>query len=498
MIRIWAGVCLLAATGWGQGRGKWMAGDFHQHTYFTDGSHPLRVVNEKGRQFGLGWQTNSEHGGGSPRDGEGNFWDDAAKHPGLKVEGLERMARGHRVMWRWQSLRDFAFPAIAAIRKENPETILITGLEWNMPGHEHCSTAIAAADSRPMAEFEYRFDANDADVEGGLAQGWMGKQVVNNHAKAVAAAEWLQKNYPRQSYLVPAHPERGDNYKVEDFRDLNNAAPDVAIGFEGLPGHQKETPRGGYGPKSAGGGTYGGAGVFIAKIGGVWDALLGEGRRWWTFVSSDFHGEKGDFWPGEYAKTWVFVPDLDGDGKYTDVEVIAGLRSGNSFAVHGDLVDKLEFGARRGGTRAAMGGELVVKAGATVDLEIRYRSPGGALHHWDLIAGEVGERVAPGTEAYQQGTNPTARQIARFGGQQGRLETDGTRVLRYRVRGVKKSQYFRLRGTNLAPGTVNETDAEGNPLRDDLRQPSAEVSGEQVARQDLWVYSNPVFVRVQP
>jgi len=34
-----------------------------------------------------------------------------------------------------------------------------------------------------------------------------------------------------------------------------------------------------------------------AKVGGLWDSLLGEGRRFWAFVNSDFHSaaEDADF-----------------------------------------------------------------------------------------------------------------------------------------------------------------------------------------------------------
>ena len=63
--------------------------------------------------------------------------------------------------------------------------------------------------------------------------------------------------------------------------------------------------------------TYGGTGVYGAQIGGVWDALLGEGRNWWFFASSDWHnrGSFGpddrrtsqDFYPGEYQRTAVMV-----------------------------------------------------------------------------------------------------------------------------------------------------------------------------------------------
>ena len=81
------------------------------------------------------------------------------------------------------------------------------------------------------------------------------------------------------SWIVPAHPERAASYSINHFRDLNNAAPTVAFGFEGMPGHQKSNPRGSYGSGAVGGGTYGGAGIFIAKVGGLWDAMLGEGRH---------------------------------------------------------------------------------------------------------------------------------------------------------------------------------------------------------------------------
>ena len=68
---------------------------------------------------------------------------------------------------------------------------------------------------------------------------------------------------------------------------------------------------------SVGGTTYGGTGVYGAQIGGVWDALLGEGRNWWFFASSDWHNRgmfgpddrrsTQDFYPGEYQRDFVMV-----------------------------------------------------------------------------------------------------------------------------------------------------------------------------------------------
>ncbi len=104
--------------------------------------------------------------------------------------------------------------------------------------------------------------------------------------------------------------------------------------METQPGHGASDARGEYtirrntiGDVSTstrvGGTTYGGTGVYGAQIGGVWDALLGEGRNFWFFASSDWHnrGSFGpddrrttqDFYPGEYQRDYVMVRDTDGE-----------------------------------------------------------------------------------------------------------------------------------------------------------------------------------------
>jgi hypothetical protein len=88
-------------------------------------------------------------------------------------------------------------------------------------------------------------------------------------------------------------------------------------------------------------------------------------------------------------------------------------------------------------------------------------------------------------------------------------------TMSYKVSAGSNSQYFRLRGTNLPPGTPNETDANGNPLLDDTTTGNTiecksascpshlntdgvkKYSGYDVAAwADLWFYSNPVFVEI--
>jgi hypothetical protein len=63
---------------------------------------------------------------------------------------------------------------------------------------------------------------------------------------------------------------------------------------------------------------------------------------------------------------------------------------------------------------------------------------------------------------------------------------------------VTQDFYVRLRGTNLAPNTPHESDAQGNPLPDRLATESLKVDEAEEAWRDLWFYSNPIFIRVQP
>ncbi len=123
---------------------------------------------------------------------------------------------------------------------------------------------------------------------------------------------------------------------------------------------------------SVGGTTYGGTGVYGAQLGGVWDALLGEGRNWWFFASSDWHnrGSFGpddrrttqDFYPGEYQRNYTLV--RNGSDKLRPQTIVDGLRTGNSFATSGQIIDRLGFVAcvgtrhrRRSMRGGAAGGE---------------------------------------------------------------------------------------------------------------------------------------------
>jgi hypothetical protein len=544
------------AAGCTKQKAEWLSGDFHQHTLYTDGSTTFDFVMEKDNEFGLDWWANSEHGGSRNRDGEGVKWLDTTKYPVNPVLG-DNAASGN--MWRWQSLRDFVFPDILDARALYPDRKIFSGLEWNVPGHEHCSTAIVAKDASAISAFEFQFDKSDTDKSrtgevtpyGTLAK-QNGRDPLtqatkpvgsDRHADAIAACKWMEDQFKARTidngWIIFAHIERAGvfktgssdgGYNIEHFRDFNNAAPHVCFGFEGAPGHQVNDFRGlgntvtcADGTCTSGdfGGTYGGVGYYTAKVGGLWDTLLGEGRRWFNYANSDYHAHwtagGDDFYPGEYQKTYVHVVDKNRDGEQDLDEIADGLRSGNAYFVHGDLIDHLEFSAESRMNTASMGGTLNIKDWRwfrePLVLTIKFKSPASnncvadgtfvkdcpppIVDHIDLIAGKITGKIDPSSPDYTKATNETTKVIATFTADDWRTDGHGYNVITYRIKDLDDSMYFRLRGTNVPVNTLDETDEAGNPLPDALVTANQGINGAQEAWNDLWFYSNPIFVYVK-
>ncbi|MEO8064026.1 MAG: hypothetical protein ABI821_14920 [Pseudomonadota bacterium] len=494
------------------------------------------------------------------------------------------------------------------------------------------------------------------------------------HAKTVEAMKWMAQKYGDESYYVPAHLERagpfnpnGNNgFNIESLRDFNNAAPSVAFGFESQPGHGASDARGEYtvhrnnfggtigNVDSVGGTTWGGTGVYAGKIGGVWDALLGEGRNWWFFASSDWHNRgmfgpddrrsSQDFYPGEYQRTAVMVRTKEDKGNHgrghffdshdkgrknkvlTPDAIVDGLRSGNAWASSGQLVDRLAFvvcadtrvndaignllvegaallAAKQNTdvdlnwTCATLGEKLTIRPGQDVVVAVAVRDPSGAnyspytfanpsltqvgitqplnkpvLDHIDVIRGMVSGYKTPGAADYSGewprtwisnpdlatvpdgARNLSAAILKTFNQSNWHVERGDKqfKTMVFRIKDIAKSQYVRLRGSNLPASVPYETDADGNPLADlntnatavnptfaggadgvpagaNLRIP-CNVAGTNVpetaavytgtaidgcpahlpvvggqkmvaydvaAWSDLWFYSNPIFIEVK-
>jgi hypothetical protein len=522
--------------------GKYVTGDFHNHTTCTDGTISLKkLVDKSTNTFNLDWFVQSEHGGNGARNctlAEDPF-EPVAPALGLAVpptypSGGQPVASGkgpnqtwtatignaaikgdvsgtdaQRNMWRWQNIKEYSYPVLEKESRDRNKPIWI-GLEQNAPGHEHVSSTIldgqlpatGSGNATAMAQFEYCFDRSDTDKSRGAENQWdcavpgsannglldaAARKILvasgtgsgtAGHVKSVEGVKWMGAKFGSTSYYVPAHLERagafnpnGNNgFNIESLRDFNNAAPTVAFGFESMPGHQAEHDRGSYSTNAVGGGTYGGTGVYAAAVGGVWDALLGEGRNWFFFASSDYHNRgsfgpdqresTADFFPGEYTRDHVMV--RSGANKITPQLIVDGLRSGNSFVANGQLIDRLSFvvcaahpgivrRAQQGALEAAsanaaaknadvaingcatMGEKLVVRPGTDLIVSVVLRDPPGTsnspygfanpslkqvgitqplnapvLDHVDVIRGNVTGYVAPTDTAKYAGTIDTA------------------------------------------------------------------------------------------
>ena len=225
----------------------------------------------------------------------------------------------------------------------------------------------------------------------------------------------------------------------------------------------------------------GGFDQMTARLGGLWDSMLGEGRRWWITSTSDSHSNwrdgGSDFWPGEYSKTYVFAARTHDD-------VLDGLRGGRVFVTTGDLISELHVTAEQTGqtARAAIGGTLTVAPGSDVRVTIRVRDPRGENSHGDtptvsridLVTGDVTGRVTDRTSD----VNATTRVAARFTSAEWRWNGDYLEMS-HTVRGVRRPFYLRVRGT---AGTELE--------------PQPDPRGED-PWSDLWFYANPIFVEVR-
>ena len=505
----------------GKDEGQYFAGDFHQHTTYSGGEYSIGHVMQADNRYGLGWWSNSDHGGARELWGKVSGLDYGAKvtwqSAGIKLLGDEAKGEDAGFMWRWQSLKYYNFEDILLWRQVYPDKLILQAFEWNVPGHEHANISIISnqfdtinPNCDPVAQFEYMFDDDDLDTTGGLQFGWL-KSKASEKEKALEAARWLQQNYAERAYVIESHPDKSGKYTISDFRNFNNAAPDVFFGFDGMPGHQKNPVRGGYdlddaigitefsGKKGA---TFGGAGIFMSKTGGLWDALLSEGRRWWISASSDYHDDE-DFYPGEYQKTYTFMKK-----KNDPQALIDALRSGNTFISTGELVTSLNFrveGATMGETAETRNDKVKVEISVmdpdspNFNTYSNYTNP--KLDHVDLIAGKVTGIIPPGSPDYGTDSVSTTRVIARFDATGGITDSNGIISLKWNDNGnglkrmtfeseIASDMYFRLRGTNHPLNTPEELDGSGNPFPD--------IAGENSpakAFADLWFYSNPVFIK---
>ncbi|GAA0982924.1 hypothetical protein GCM10009555_053590 [Acrocarpospora macrocephala] len=439
----------------------WRAGDHHIHSEYSgefdtsvnppkfakgaDAVYPIVTNAIMAKHFGLTWAMCTDHGG-----------------PTHSKVNLEQ-----------------AYPDLLRSRILVPDVLQFWGMEFDTPAQDHHTLMIPhhSGEAQQLFELESRFAKNDP---------FPADPGRNTEAKMI---EFLTaaKGMGHKPLVIAHHAARSatglgvyGQDTPREFRNGNNLAPEIYVGFEGAPGHQAGPlnggARGGYGNHP----TYGGYDQMTARVGGLWDSLLGEGRRWWITATSDshVHWTRGgsDFWPGEYSKTYVLARQDYGD-------IMDGLRNGRIWVTTGDLITSLDLTASSQGRDAEMGETLTVsrRNRSDVDIEIRFRPLQGKnangdrpqVRRVDLIVGQV-----TGVNAnLDADTNPTTKVEARFGPRDWR-KSGQDYVIRHTLRNVETDLYARVRGTS--------TD-EAEPTADGLESPW----------EDLWFYSNPVFVQVR-
>ncbi|MGF1447139.1 MAG: hypothetical protein ACFBRM_13200 [Pikeienuella sp.] len=301
----------------------------------------------------------------------------------------------------------------------------------------------------------------------------------------------------------------------------------------------------------------------------MWDALLGEGRRFWNFSSSDWHNRDifGPFepqstldpWPGEYNRIYAYATDGNvnsGFNQNAADAIIAGMRTGNTYSTHGQIISDFFWAICQGDNCATLGETLVVDpAGEDLEYQMVVVDPAGTnfspytfnnpsllqigleepinapvLKHVDVILGQVTGLIEPEDEAFTTNVaNPTVALFDRLERGDFTIAEDGetltfTGPIPLEAAVDLGSFYVRARGTNMPVGTPNETDLNGNPLLDDFAslipctavnpEPGAfdpqfcpehlpvtadgtkYIDADVEAWADLWFYTSPIFITV--
>ncbi|MES2523538.1 MAG: fibronectin type III domain-containing protein [Gemmatimonadota bacterium] len=459
---------------------RWLAGDHHIHSEFSadypepapgstdapkpvlgaDGRYGIPLNARMARRFGLHWMVATDHGG--------------PNHSKLN--------------------HDHAYPELQHARRTVPEVVQFYGMEFDTPGADHSSMIVphSARERGTLLDIESRFSKRDAFPRDSARDSEPKMLEALRYMRGVETPPVVIANHPSRS--ATAVGKYGQDRPAE-LRDWNDAAPNVAIGMEGAPGHQAGAinkdgsidsagVRGGYRNSP----TLGGFDQMTARVGGFWDAMLGEGRRWWITSTSDSHSNwrdgGSDFWPGEYSKTYV-------NARHSHDALLAGLRAGRVFVTTGDLISELDITARvvRAGAAPTgipvpvpLGSEVAVATGSDVEVTIRVRDADAANHHGDtpavaridVIAGDVTGKANDRSNDH----NASTRVIGRF------TSTDWQRdgeiiTVRVTLRNVRGPSYLRVRGTSTAE-----------------LEPTPDPHGES-PWADLWFYSNAIFIRVR-
>ncbi|MGW5654919.1 histidinol-phosphatase [Streptomyces humi] len=505
------------ALGGADPRLAYLVGDHHVHSVYShDAKYTFTQQARAAAKYGLDWMVFNEHS---------NF---GHAHYGAKLEHAE----------------------ILKARAANPRQLIFQGLEWYIPAAEHCTVFAAPGphETDLLTQFELAYDGKLLGYTEGAAGA---ADTARNEAHAVKAIQWLAEQrrtgYVDDVLVIANHPLRlgiDSPHEMRNWRDAGrgggNEAAGIMIGMEGAPGAQGAAIPGWRGATSIRGEyenkpsaqswagypadaylTYGGFDWATATVGGLWDAMLSEGRLFTITTNSDNHrtvfdtwkngdwpaGQNfdntgklpdpvntgtpqpgSDFWPGEFSRTHVGVT------RYGYRAVMAGLRAGRVWVDHGHLLDGLEVRLKRDrdhGDGVTLGGRLRVRKGERITLNVtvttasRVNAQGilPQLAHVDVIRGAVRGPVADRDS--WQAPDTKVVQTKDVSGRK------GTYTLRVPITAGDESFYVRLRGSDGKRGGTGYLGASVDPYGPIPHEPG---NGDPWA--DTWFYSNPIFVDV--
>jgi hypothetical protein len=350
-------------------RGIWLKADFHTHTRFTDGAHTVDEVVDAAGTHGCDAVAITDHADSNLKGGTPEY-----------------------------------VRAIQNVRARHPNLIVLTAMEWNVPpgkGQEHATIVLPPQmeTSDVLMAFKERFDDQTKDGDTSL---------LAAQALAALTPKELERLPPVVFFNHPSRRPDSASAPANTFLSLQTNSPSLLIGLEGAPGHQRATPLGAY---TSGGMLDERWDPLAAEIDGAWDQWLRRGLDvWMAIANSDFHNEREDFWPCEFATTWVYAPDRSIEG------VIRAVRAGSFFAEHGHIASEVELLARLDGQPVPVrAGEMVATAaGATATVSLQLKIPAtdylGRENHIDNVEliGVAAEKTsvlfsgAPaGTEAFR-------------------------------------------------------------------------------------------------
>lgn len=480
----------------------WLAGDHHIHTQFSpDGLYTVEDQVKHGVAFGLDWMVITDHGG--------------AAHARIGVDKVN--------------------PHIRSSRELHPDALIFQGLEWNIPAAEHGTVFVHPGNREVevLKAFENGYDGSVTGTSGNSPE---------NEALAVRGIQFLadavSDKRVSDALMLANHPARQGIDSPHEVRAWRDAAPHIAVGWEGAPGHQAAgIPASALGPGAARGyygnspradrsfpgypleayRTWGGFDWFTSTVGGLWDSMLAEGKTWWISANSDSHTNyldtavrgpgsdfdrdgqyrdpvysgrpntgAGDFWPGFYSRTMVGT----NQARYADV--MQGLRNGNVWVDHGRLLEELDVQVAVRGQAVGLGGALTVRRGSRAELRVTatpaQRSNWAqfvpALAKIDVIKGRITGPV-PDQDTFTTEHTHVVQTWEVSGSDPHTLTLDLGEV-------DETGFYVRLRGSDGKRSQAGWLGADVDPSG-----PAIDVVGDGDPWEDLWFYTNPIFILPQ-